>query len=113
MTDEITYPEGTGQTMRNYTAGGIALGLALYGAHSIGSAFLTGALLIMSCLIFLWFFQEMRHATLMAKVGPQVTDEMRAIYASPARIAIQVLVIMGISIFAGFGLGWALDFLIF
>jgi len=113
MTEPITYPPGTVSAMKKYTAGGIVLGLALYGATTMGSAYLSGAVLLMSGVLCIWFFQKMRHATLMAKVGPQVTDEMRMIYASPARIALQVLAIMGISFILGVALGWLLDLVVF
>ena len=113
MTDDITYPPGTGREMMKFTAGGIVIGLAVYGAGRMGSAFMTGSGLFMFCVLCIWFFHEMRHASLMAKVGPQVTDEMRALYASPARIALQVLAIMAISLFTGVALGWLLDVVVF
>jgi hypothetical protein len=113
MTDDITYPPGTGREMMKFTAGGIVIGLAVYGAGRMGSAFMTGSGLLMFCVLCIWFFTSMRHATLMARVGPQVTDEMRKIYASPARIALQVLAIMAISLFTGVALGWLLDVVVF
>ena len=113
MTDDITYPPGTGRELRKFTAGGIVIGLAVYGAARMGSAFMTGSGLLMFCVLCVWFFTSMRHATLMARVGPQVTDEMRKIYASPVRIALQVLAIMGISFILGVALGWLLDLVVF
>jgi len=113
MTGPITYPEGTGQAMKKYTAAGIVLGLATYGAIMTGSAFLGAAVLIMVIVLCAGFFSDMRHAALMAKVAPDVTDEMRGINTSPARIAIQVLAIMGISLVIGAAIGWVLDTVLF
>lgn len=94
--------------MRKFTAAGFIAGLALFGAVKIGSAFMEGMDLLFFLSLFVMFFGRMRHATLMAKVGPRVTPAMKRDYANPIKIALQVFLILAISLVIGYAAGWLL-----